>query len=414
MNSWMRFLITLVVALIGLEIQAQSSRYDEQIAIGNGLYKVKSHERWGIVDSNDNLKLSLEYQEPLFMNGKAVIVDYSTKQLAGVIDSLGNFTQLPQYYINASYPFVTDDMLAVKDGLNGKWGYIDVNTGKLITVNISGFKSKNKMLKSLGITGKGIKGSFVFDFVAPFEEGFAAVYAEKTGWHHIDKTGQERFKDSGAEPKPTLFHSNVHNGECVIFNDKGIVLCKETPDHKAGIVRYIDGNYELKDYHKGLSYPYVIKTNNSKLFLNMKFQADKYENYTTGDSVIFIERPKIIQVAKVEEVDSFNISTDLKVSLSKKSVSAGAKGTAAVTVSIANIGEMDSDSLKISVDVKGTTKNWSGVIPKGANQQITLYVPAKFSTASIVRDVTWTIVNGKQETKGSDKVTIKRYKPSKR
>lgn len=73
-------------------------------------------------------------------------------------------------------------------------------------------------------------------------------------------------------------------------------------------------------------------------FLNTKFQADKYENVHSGDSIIFIERPPVIQ--KVEEPkDSFILDRDIKVTLSKKSVSAGAKGTAAITVNISNVGE---------------------------------------------------------------------------
>lgn len=390
---------------------AQNGKYDERINIGNGLYKVKTHDRWGIVDEKENLMLSVEYNEPLFMNGKAVITLFSTNQLAGVIDSVGDFTQYPPLFINASYPFVCDNMLAVREKSTGKWGFLNTKTGELLKVQINESKNKNKLLKSLGISGKGIKGTFIFDFVAPFVEDMAAVYSTKTGWHHIDITGKERLKNPGGTP--SLFRSSLHNGECVIFAAKGIVVCKETPDNYAGIVNYLENDYEIKDYYKELSYPYVIHTNDSKLFLNSKLQADKFENFSRGDSVILIERPKIIP--KIEEKkDSFNLSRDIKVELSKKTVSVSSKGTALVTINIANIGEFESDSLNLIVTGNGSTKEWNGIIPKGATQQVSLYIPAKFSSPSISRIVSWTLKDSDSELSGEAAVTIKRYRPKRR
>lgn len=391
---------------------AQISRFDEKVDLGNGLFKVKANNRWGLVDKNDNLILSIEYNEPLFMNGKAVLSKYGSQQIAGIVDSIGNFRETLPYYVNVGYPFVTDGMLAVRETPNGEWGFLNTDTGELLTVNFKGFKSgKNNVLKALGINGKGVKGSFVFDFVAPFVEGLAVVHTEKTGWHHIDKNGQERLKNPSL--KSTMFRTSIHDGEAVIFDDRGIVLCMEDPTGNAGIIKYVDENYEVKNYNVGLHYPYVVQTNGSKLFLNTKFQADKYENAQTGDSIIFIERPPVIQ--KVEEPkDSFILDRDIKVTLSKKSVSAGAKGTAAITVSISNVGEFDSKDISISINVNGTKKSWEGTIAVGATQQITLYVPAKFSAASISRDIEWTVVCGENSITGSDKVSIKRYKPSRR
>lgn len=389
----------------------QNGNYEERIGVGNGLYKVKSHNRWGIVDSNDNLKLSVEYNEPLFMNGKAVITQFGSKQLAGVIDSTGSFTQLPPYYINAAYPFVCDDMLAVRQSDKGRWGFINTTNGEELKVQFKGFKNKNKILKGLGINGKGVKGVFVFDFVAPFIDGIAAVYNSSLGWYHIDKEGNERFKN--ASMGPVLFRSSIHNGECVIFNDKGIVVCKETPDKYAGVINYLENTFEQKDYSSNLSYPYVIRTNGSRLVLNSKLQADKFENLSRGDSVILIERPKIIP--KVEEkTDSFDLTRDIRIELAKKSTSAGAKGSAAIVVNVTNTGEFKSDSLHVSVTAKGAKKEWTGVLNQGSTHQITLYVPAKFSSASISRTVTWIITSGDKETKGEDTVVIRRYKPSRR
>lgn len=393
-----------------IEAFAQSGNFDQKVAVGNGLYKVKSHDRWGIVDSNNNLKLSLEYNEPLFMNGRAIITAFGSKKLVGIVDSIGQFTQYPGYNVNTAYPFVCDDMLAVQDE-NGKWGFLDIGRNELLKVHIQGAKTKNKLLKSLGINGKSLKGAFVFDYVAPFIEGMAVVFSEKTGWHHIDKSGEERFKDSSQSP--SMFRTSLHNGESVIFNDKGIVLCKETPDHVAGIVNYLENEFEIKDYHKDLVYPYIIRTNGSRLILNTKFQADKFENFSRGDSVILIERPKVIPQI-VEKKDSFNMERDIKIELAKKSVSAGSKGTASVTLNIQNNGSFISDSLRFVVNIKGTRKEWNGVIKPDETVQVTLYVPAKFSTASITREVSWILKNDTDEITGERMITIYRYKPSRR
>lgn len=412
MRMYKNVLFIIMSFIFCLSLSAQTNRFDEKVDLGNGLFKVRANNRWGLVDKDDNLKLSIEYNEPLFMNGKAVLSKYGSQQIAGIVDSVGTFREIPPYYVNVEYPFITDDMLAVRETPNGEWGFLNTENGELLTVNFKGFKSgKNKVLKALGINGKGVKGSFVFDFVAPFVEGFAVVHTDKTGWHHIDKNGQERLKNPSL--KPTIFRTSIHDGEAVIFDDRGIVLCMEDPTGNAGIIKYVDDDYEVKNYNTGLHYPYIIQTNGSKLILNTKFQADKYENAQTGDSIIFIERPPIIQ--KVEEPkDSFIMERDIKVTLSKKSVSAGAKGTAAITVNISNVGEFDSKDISVSINVNGTKKSWEGTIPVGATQQVTLYVPAKFSVASISRDVDWTLVCDDNTIIGSDKVSIKRYKPSRR
>ncbi len=411
MNSYKQLLFVLLPIVICMPVFAQGNMFDEKVDVGNGLYKVKTNDRWGLVDKNDNLKLSIEYNEPLFMNGKAVITKYGSNQLEGIIDSIGNFIPTPPYYVNVAYPFVTEGMLAVQEVPNSEWGFLNTDTGELLNVKIKGFKSgKNKILKALGFNGKGVKGTFVFDFVAPFTEGMAVVYTEKTGWHHIDKNGQERLKSPTL--KPTLFRTSLHDGEAILIDDRGIVLCMEIADRNAGVIRYVDEYPEVKNYSTDLLYPYTINTNGAKLMLNTIFQADKYE-YSNGDSIIFIKRPPVVQKVEVPR-DSFTLDRDIKVALSKKNVSAGAKGTAAVTVNISNIGNFDSKELSVAVNVHGTKKTWEGMIPDGETQQITLYVPARFSTASISRDVDWTIVCGQKEISGTNIVVIKRYRPSRR
>lgn len=405
-----KFILIFMTMATCLCVSAQGDNFEKKEKVGEGLYKVMSHNRWGIVDDNNNLKLSLEYNEPVFMNGKAVITNFGTAQLAGIIDSAGNFKKMPPYFVDLSYPFVSEDMLAVRATETGDLGFINTSTGEMLNLQLKGFKSKNKFLRSLGITSKGLKGIFVFEFAAPFTEGVAAVYSPKTGWLHIDKNGQERFRQTVQEP--TLFRSSVHKGECVIFGEKGIVVCKETPDNHAGIINYLEPSYEMKDYHVGLIYPYVIKSDSSRLYLNTRFQAEKYENLSRGDSVILIERPKVIPVVKtVEKKDSFELARDIRVELTRKAVSAGAKGTAAVTLVIKNTGQFDSGAIQVAVNIKGTRKSWSGVLTSGDKQEITLYIPARFASSSISREVSWSVKGENDEMNGSETVTIRRYKP---
>lgn len=389
---------------------AQTIGFDEKVDVGNGLYKVRSNERWGLIDKDDQLKLSVEYNEPQFLNGYAVITQFGTDQLVGVADSTGYLTTWePNFMINKEYPFVSDGMLVVREKGKDKWGYLNIETGELLSVVLKGFKTKkNSIFKKLGFGGKDIKGVFVFDFVAPFVEGLAVVHTPQTGWHHIDKGGNLRFKDSDSEP--TLFRTSVHNGESVIFNEKGIVLCKETPDGSAGIIKYITDTYDKKDYIYSVNSRLVLM-DKKKLVLNDKYQADRYVDRKTGDSIIFIEHIPVVPVVE-QPVDSFTLDRDIKVELSKNVISAGSKGTAAVTLNVSNVGEFASDALTVSVNVNSTKKNWEGVIPIGTTQQITLYIPAKFSASAITREVKWVIQCGNKELDGTEKVTIKRYKPS--
>lgn len=406
-------LVIIILFIPFISIYGGISKFDEKIDVGNGLFKVKTNNRWGLIDKDGNLKISIEYNEPLFINGYAVLTKIGSDQLEGIVDSIGNLKSTLPYYIDTNFPYVSDGMLAVKESPEGDWGFMNVENGELITVIFKGYKlNKKNLIKTIGINGKGVKGSFVFDFVAPFSEGIAVVHTEKTGWHHIDRYGTERFINPNMQP--TLFRTSLHDGEAIIFDDRGIVLCKELPDNNSGIIKVISENFEIKNYANDLSFPYIINTDNSHLIINSKFQADKYENIETGDSIIFIERPPIIIPEIIEPTDSFTLDRDIKVSLSKNSVSAGVKGTATVTVNVSNIGEFDSKNLSVTVNINGIKKSWEGTIGIGTTQQITMYIPAKFSSPSISRDVEWVIKSDHNEIIGNDKVSIRRYKPSRR
>lgn len=416
MDKILRFIISCtLLSMAWMHIFGQFQSFDKAESLGNGLVKVQSSGRWGITDEDGTLKLSVEYNEPFFMNGKAVITEYGSNVLYGYVDSVGNVFQLPPYRINQSFPFITDDMLAIQENkTNGKWGYLNINSMKPIPIVIEKLgKIQDKAFKNIGINGKGTKDVFVIDYATPFNEGIASIYIERSGWHQIDQTGKERFKD--ADRQPALFRTSLNKGECLIFNHRGVILCSELPDHTAGILRYIDNKpVEIKKYSNGLRYPYMVINNGSKLIMDGRFRADKYENFATGDSVIFIERPPVI--VKVEEPkDSFNLSRDLKVEFASTTVSASAKGVASITLNLSNKGEFPSDTIKVTLATKGAKdKIWTGIIPPGATEKITLSVPARFAKASISKTINWVVSSREDELKGDKLVTLRRYKPGKR
>lgn len=395
---------------------AQALEYDQKIDIGNGLYKVMTNNRWGIIDKDGNLKLSAEHNEPVFVDGKAVISKFGTNQLVGIMDMGGNITPTPQYFINPDFPLISNDMLVVKETPDGKWGYLNTSTGYPIFVKLKGIKpGKNKAIKALGINGKNIEGNFVFDFAAPFNEGLASVWIERIGWLHIDNKGNQRLINPNGQP--SLFRSTVNDGKSVIFDDRGIVLSMETPDNQAGVAMYYNENASPVGYSVKLTPPYSFTNNGFTLYLNDIFQADKLL-MPDGDSLIFIERKKPV----VTEVDSIatapedkNVSIDvIGVSLSRKNVAASSKGTATVTFNITNEGSVTASGIRVYVDVQGSSKVWAGNLEPGATTKISVSVPARFSSPSVTKKAKWTVSINGNEVSGSANVTISRYKPNRR
>ena len=59
------YLILLFVFTINL-CMAQGFGYEGKIYLGNGFYKVKSGNHYGIIDKNDNVIISVEYQDISF------------------------------------------------------------------------------------------------------------------------------------------------------------------------------------------------------------------------------------------------------------------------------------------------------------------------------------------------------------
>ena len=129
-----RFCILLLSTIISLSVTyAQGFGYDSKTDIGNGLYKVKSGESYGIIDKNDNVVVSIEFQDILFKQGKALLTKNDI--LYGVVDSLGVVKVFDtQYKVHPNYRYIYDGFIIIG---NTKWGFITELYRKLVRYSVS-------------------------------------------------------------------------------------------------------------------------------------------------------------------------------------------------------------------------------------------------------------------------------------
>lgn len=215
--------IFLLSTFFNLPVNAQGFGYDSKNEIGNGLYKVKSGQYYGIINDKDNVVVSVEYQDILYnRDGKALLTKNNI--LYGIVDSLGKVKSFePKYKIHPQFKYIYDGYIIVRDT---KWGYLSEDGEPLF------FNTKSK-----GAFVFQKKSFTVFDEAYPFVDGLAAVYFNKTGWKHIDKMGQEHFILSNPKTK-SEFRSSIYKNECIIVTDEGIKLYQEN-DNKQAVVKRV-------------------------------------------------------------------------------------------------------------------------------------------------------------------------------
>lgn len=200
-----------------LTVNAQGFGYDSKTEIGNGLYKVKSGQCYGIIDDEDNVVVSVEYQDILYRQGKALLTKDNI--LYGVVDSLGKVKSFePKYKIHPQFKYIYDGHIIVGDS---KWGYLSED-GEPLFFNT----------KSMGAFIFRKKSFMVFDDVYPFIDGLATVFLKKTGWRHIDKTGKERFVLNNKKAV-SEFRSSVYKMNALLLRMKALNntkrMMKDTP-----------------------------------------------------------------------------------------------------------------------------------------------------------------------------------------
>ena len=390
-----RFCILLLSTIISLSVTyAQGFGYDSKTDIGNGLYKVKSGESYGIIDKNDNVVVSIEFQDILFKQGKALLTKNDI--LYGVVDSLGVVKVFDtQYKVHPNYRYIYDGFIIIG---NTKWGFITEN-GEPLRV-----KSKLKSFLSLAS-----KLPTMFDDVAPFVDGYAAVYLKKGGWKHIDKNGVERYTLGNKKAK-ALFRSSVYKGECIIVTNEGIKQYQENNSTSQAVVKRVlsysastpniiqDSSVTKLIYQEGI------------LTLDSLMRVSKFETGT--DSIVFIEKTRKVIVKKAElPLDTLSLKEDLKIELVYKDLQANEHGKAYTEIKLVNTSNDNFDELSVVLECAGATREWNGSLSGNSEVRISFNVPARFSSTSIKRNILIDIGFRDENIELEYPVTIKRYTP---
>lgn len=366
---------------------AQGFGYDSKIDLGNGLYKVKSGGYYGVVDNNDDVVVSIEYQDIIFREGKALLTREDV--LLGLIDTLGMVKKFSGIYkIHPYYRYVYDGYILVSfvDEMTypDKWGYVDANENPLrMQQKIKGTRSylPNKPT--------------MFDDVRPFVNGCATVFLKKYGWKHIDKYGREHFVLNNVNN--ALFRSSVHDGECIIVTTDGIKLYQESKDYKAVVKRILSA----KVTNPSLNYTDWTCVE-GLISLDSLMRAYKYENQT--DSIVFFEEPKNIKVLSLKE--------DLEVELVYKNIQANENGRAYTEIKLVNKSDVKFELLDVVLKCDGINKSWKGELEADSNIKIPFNVPARFSESNLRKNII-VKVNYKNDSVEYDmSVNIKRYNPT--
>lgn len=394
----------LVIFLLSLmsnsSIYAQGLGYDSKKEIGNGLYKVKSGPHYGIIDDKDDVVVSVEFQDILFREGRALLI--KDDMLYGVVDSLGKVRSFePKYKVHPKFRYVYEGYIIVGDS---KWGYLSEDGTPLLLDN----KSRNTFISQGAFTF--LKRSFtIFDDAYPFVDGVAAVYFKKTGWKHIDKAGKERFILSNKKIK-SEFRSSVYKDECIIVTDEGIKQYQENDDRQA-VVKLALSTSASKNWNNMDIQNSKIVYNEGTLVLDSLMRVSKFK--TNTDSIIFIDTPKpvIPEPEPLPIPDSLSVKDDINVELLNKNVQANGKGKAYIEVKMENKSVQKFENLIVSLKCGITTRKWSGFLEGKSEIHLSLNIPASFSTAQIKRTVIVQIEYNDEYVEYKLPLTIKRYTP---
>lgn len=389
---WILFMLSLMSILT---VNAQGFGYDSKTEIGNGLYKVKSGQCYGIIDDEDNVVVSVEYQDILYRQGKALLTKDNI--LYGVVDSLGKVKSFePKYKIHPQFKYIYDGHIIVGDS---KWGYLSED-GEPLFYNT----------KSMGAFIFRKKSFMVFDDVYPFIDGLATVFLKKTGWRHIDKTGKERFVLNNKKAV-SEFRSSVYKNECVIVTDEGIKQYQENDERYAVVKRILSTSASGR--RNSTSIPTrKIFYDEGTLVLDSLMRVEKFE--TKNDSIVFIEKlkPAIVETPQfTNPADILSVKDNLQVELTNRNIQANVKGKAYTEVRIVNKSPQKFEDLKVSLKCGTTTREWEGSLEGGSEIHLSLNIPATFSTSQIKRNVIVHIEYKDEDVEYKLPLTIKRYTP---
>lgn len=396
-----RLLTVLFLSVIVHNTYSQGLGYSDKKDLGNGLFKVKSGNYYGIIDTNNNVVVSVEYQDIVFREGKALLTKNNI--LWGIIDSIGNIKKFNgEYKVHPKYGYISEGYIPVTYTwlYDEKWGYI----------NSEGIPYKTTV-KIKGARSSGTDKLTLFDDVTPFVNGLACIYVTRGGWKHIDIYGKERFILDNNEFKP-IFRSSIYKGECIIASENGIKQYQE--NNNSAIVKInLSNTSSLIDIIEKGKYTEVIFKEGTVILDSLR-RAVKYKN--NNDSIVFIElhNKNIINTEKLI-IDTLSLRNDLTVKLTAKNLQADSNGKAYTKVTFRNVADMTFENLHVKIIIKETgtvLRDEVFNLDGGENKTLSCTIPAKFSTDYLNRNIVIQISYLNQPDVIYNKsVNIKRYTP---
>lgn len=393
---WILFLL-LIISIV--TVKAQGFGYDSKIEIGNSLYKVKSGQCYGIIDDKDNVVVSVEYQDIMYRQGKALLTKNNI--LYGVVDSLGKVKSFePKLKIHPYFKYIYDGFIIVGDS---KWGYLSEDGEPLF------FNTKSKGAFAF------LKKSFmIFDDVFPFVDGLASVFLKKMGWKHIDKTGKEHFI-LGDKKAVSEFRSSIYKDECIIVTHEGIKQYQENGDRHAVVKRILSTSASGKRISVNAQ-THKLCYNEGTLVLDSLMRVEKFE--ANNDSIVFIEKPKpvIVEIPQIIiPVDTLsardNMRLNIRVDLMNRNIQANGKGKASTKIRITNKSTQKFEDVKVLLKCGTATRKWQGTLGSNSETNLSLNIPATFSASQIKRNVIVHIEYKDETVEYKFPLTIKRYTP---
>lgn len=364
-------LIVLAVFLTTFTAFSQGFDYENKTNVGHGLYKVKSGDFYGIVDKNDNVVVSIEFQDILFVGDKALLTKDNI--LYGIVNTHGVVKSFePIYKVHPIYNFVNDGFIIV--GYKNRWGFIS-ETGVPLRI-------KSGIIGGVATYGRG-KPS-MFDNVFPFVNGKAAVYTKKGGWKHIDKQGEEHFI-CGDQSTIASFRSSIHNGECIIVTNDGIKLYQEK-GAQAVVKRTLSPTSTfVRDIRNADGLRLIYKE--GTLTLDPLMRAYKFES--ANDSIILMREPEqeaSTSLLKGDEVVVKNESSGLDVKLVYKNIKVNENAQAYTEVKLINTSKYSADNITVVLEC-GARREWNGKIAGNSEKKIPFTILARFSSPTLKKTI---------------------------
>lgn len=413
MKRFIQFVTLLLLITVSAVSYGQTYGSLEKFPLKNGLQKVKSGPYYGMYDANDNVIVSVEYADFVFVEDKAIL----TKEdgtVHGYVEYKNDGAEVflfdTPYEFHSQFPFYWDGYLPVRkisktrgdDTKEGRWMFLDENGNPIFNPLLN-----KKKLK--------VRIPYTFFKVNTFSDGYAVVTTNQNQIIHIDKKGNKSF----TLPKDEVcyFRSSVHKGECVMVTNSGVKLYQEDPSTKEARVKQI-----LVPYISELDtriLPDSLSFAGGKLHFDL-WGRTKCFVPTKGDVIYFIapiisdkEKEKEKEKGGEKPVEPFDLN-NLDVRLMQTVAMATDKGYAKFTLDITNNCVVPSDTLHLTVKSDRSSNlyvresNKTFVLQPGEQKTVPFDIPARFSEDQQKHRITVTVANADGNIEEYIAVTVRR------